>query len=549
MPPFDPDAYLAKRGNKAAFDPDAYLAKRDAPKPEKFSQGEAGLRGAYQGATLDQGDEISAGIMTGFGMLGDYDKEVADQRRQNKESAAQWPKTALGSELGAGLATSFIPGVGQAGAVVKAGKVAQYMNKLRKASAAKKALGTAAVGGAIQGVGASEEKFIDNPMALADDAALGATVGLGGQAVLGGVAKGIKALPKAATEGSKKRAVKAAIGESMKHRRKLMGTTINDPGDLRIGDKKLMRAGKDLMDERMDDGSKLLKGGMSTSDLAPRISDTKKKYGKQLGRIQEFVDDVKPEGAVDVNALKEKLLGVVDEIPDISSGVGHGDKVFEVAEQLEKKFPDGKTSFKELKKLKQAFKYKATDKDAHIGNQDVINKVNQAFAKQLEESTDEAFKLMPDSPSLKSGQPGPPSKSDSIRDMLGKNDYKEIKRRYGAMKNLESASADRSTRNDSIQMLSPSSKGVGMAAGVRTGDTMFSATMAMANQIVTERGASVASRALEKVANLMKTDSKFLNRWGGRFQKALERGPAAMVATHHLLKKDPEYRKYMEEKK
>jgi hypothetical protein len=524
-----------------------FMAKKRGP--EKFSQWEAGLRGAYQGATLDQGDEISAGLSTGFGMLGDYDKEVADQRRQNKESAGQWPKTALGAELGAGLATSLIPGVGQAGAVVKAGKVAQYMNKLRKASTAKKALGTAAVGGGIQGVGASEEKFIDNPMALADDAAMGVGVGLGGQALLGGVAKGIKALPKAATEGSQKRGVKAAIGESMAHRRKMMGMTANQGGDIRVGDEKLRRAGQDLLDERMDDGSKLLKGGMSTSDLAPRISDTKKKYGKQLGRIQDYVDGVKPEGAVDVNSLKDKLLGVIDEIGDISTGIGHREKVLEIAEQLENKFPDGKTSFKELKKLKQVFKYKAADKDAHIGNQDVVNMVNQAFAKQLEESTDDAFKLIPDIPGLKAGQPGPPSKADSLKEMLGKNDYKEIKRKYGSMKNLESASADRANRNDSINMLSPSSKAAGMSAGVRTGDTMFSATMAMANQIVTERGASVASRSLEKVANLMKTDNEFLNRWGGRFQKALERGPAAMVATHHLLKKDPEYQRYMEEKK
>jgi hypothetical protein len=515
---------------------------------EKFSQLEAGLRGASQGITFGHSDEIAAGIGSAYeGLTGGdstYEEILADQRRQDRESADQWPKTALAGEVGAGLAMGFIPGVGQASAVVKAGKLANYLNKIKKASV----LSKAAAGGALYGAGTSDEDMIESPGAFAKDVGIGAATGAGSQAVLGGLAKGIKALPRAAREGSQNRAVKAAIGESIKHRRKLSGTTHNAPGDIRVGESKLRAAGQQLLDERLPSGDKMMKGGMSVGDIAPRISDTKNKYGKQLGQIQDLVDDITPDGSVNVEGLKKRLQNVVEEIPDISGGTGQREKVLAVAEKLDELHPTGKMSFKDAKHLKSAFNYKATDTGAEITNQDVLNKINQAFSGQLEEATDAAIKKIPKgSFDIDPKAIGPVTKGQGTKDLLDK--YKNIKGKYGAMKTLENASADRATRNQSNRMISPSSYGVGATAGVRTGDTLFSATMAMAHQVAMERGASAASRTLEKLANTMEKNPKFMKIYGNKFLRAMERGPAAMIATHKILQKNPEYQRYMEEKK
>src|SRR6056300_1184759 len=58
-----------------------------------------------QGLSLGFGDEIEAGLKTGFGFLGDYDKTVGDIRSDIKDFRRQNPYYALGTEIAGGALT------------------------------------------------------------------------------------------------------------------------------------------------------------------------------------------------------------------------------------------------------------------------------------------------------------------------------------------------------------------------------------------------------------------------------------------------------------
>ena len=82
-----------------------------APKKEELSLGDSlagGARTVGQGVALGFGDEIEAGLRTGFGLLGDYDKTVKDVRGNIKDFREENPYGSLALELGGGLLTGVL---------------------------------------------------------------------------------------------------------------------------------------------------------------------------------------------------------------------------------------------------------------------------------------------------------------------------------------------------------------------------------------------------------------------------------------------------------
>ena len=78
------------------------------PEPKEQSTAESlvgGGRTGLQGLTLGFGDELEAGLRTGFGLLGDYDETVGDIRKNIKDFRRENPALALGLEVGGGLLT------------------------------------------------------------------------------------------------------------------------------------------------------------------------------------------------------------------------------------------------------------------------------------------------------------------------------------------------------------------------------------------------------------------------------------------------------------
>lgn len=125
-----------------------------------------------QGAALGFGDEIEAGLRTGFGLLGDYGATRDAIRGDVKDFARENPLTALAAEIGGGLITGGVGGARAAGTAL--GRKA-----LEKVGTTGLAAGIGATEGAIAGVGSGED---------AGGRIAGGLVGAGTGGVLGAAA-------------------------------------------------------------------------------------------------------------------------------------------------------------------------------------------------------------------------------------------------------------------------------------------------------------------------------------------------------------------------
>jgi peptidoglycan hydrolase-like protein with peptidoglycan-binding domain len=136
-------------------------------KPQDKGQVEAVRQGLRQGLTFGFGDEISAGIKTGFGYLGDYGKQLNAERGELAASREHHPYTTGGSEVAGALGTALIPGMGGLNVIRGAGLGAKVGN----------AALTGAAAGGLYGAGAADGDLSDRAAGAAIGAASGAVVG------------------------------------------------------------------------------------------------------------------------------------------------------------------------------------------------------------------------------------------------------------------------------------------------------------------------------------------------------------------------------------
>ena len=149
------------------------VSNRNNPKKEELSLGDSlagGARAVGQGLSLGFGDELEAGLRTGFGFLGDYDKTVEDVRGNIKDFREENPLTSLGLELGGGLLTG---GLG-------AGRVAGTAlgrNIINKVGTTGFGGAVGATEGAIAGAGSAEGDLGDRAVGALAGGALGGAFG------------------------------------------------------------------------------------------------------------------------------------------------------------------------------------------------------------------------------------------------------------------------------------------------------------------------------------------------------------------------------------
>jgi len=131
------------------------ILAKDA-KPTGKATVSGGARTVGQGLSLGFGDEIEAGLKTGFGFLGDYSKERDKIRGDIKDFKKAAPALSFGLELGGGLLTGGVGGARTLGAML--GK--KGMQKLATQGVkgkAKMGAGLGATEGAIYGAGTGED--------------------------------------------------------------------------------------------------------------------------------------------------------------------------------------------------------------------------------------------------------------------------------------------------------------------------------------------------------------------------------------------------------
>lgn len=313
--PFDPSRPFQRVGNPAApsapastgFDPSRpfevvadHMAASSTtgvqgPPPGKL---ESVLRGVAQGATLNFGDEIAAGVESFFTPK-TYEQSVAESRAANEAAKEANPWSFGLGEVGGSLATAAIPGLG-------------FGNVAKAAGVGGKLLAAAKVGGitgALSGAGASTAPLVDNPMGVAGDAAtggaLGAGFGAGVQLVGMGISKGATALMKHLTDAVDPRAQLAlAVGAG---RKQLAGATTREQVGGAIKEKvsgtplyvktkralqELWDAGifKDAPDRPIDEHLLLDRVGALKADIGQKIGRMSSALGREAIDGDELVN-------------------------------------------------------------------------------------------------------------------------------------------------------------------------------------------------------------------------------------------------------------------
>lgn len=270
--------------NKRKDDSDGYLAN-------------LARTGLGQGALLGFGDEIEAGLTTGFGLLGDYDKKVANVRGQVRDFADENPMTALAAEIGGGLVTGGLGGARAAG-------TALGRKVLQKAGTTGLAAGVGATEGAIAGAGAGEG--LEGRLAgAAVGSTLGGALGAAAPAAIGAVKNTANRLrsgvsEKAAQSTADLKAIQAfedakttpqavqqaldeqsamgitdamipdVAGDATRRLARGATTVSGDGGD--VATKALDSRAANLGDEIADDVSTVLAGGKSSADALDEIA-------------------------------------------------------------------------------------------------------------------------------------------------------------------------------------------------------------------------------------------------------------------------------------
>ena len=270
---------------------------------EPISKLESGLRGAGQGATMGFLDELMASfgtkgaspsqiisepkkaIETERQMMKDYDQNLAEERDKFKASAEANPWTSGIAEVAGGILPGLLTGGGATAAnVAKTG--ATMGAKAAMKTAAKEGGKLGAKYGAASGLGYSEAEDLGG---MAEDVALGGTIGALGGAVLPVGIEGAKRVGKGSMD-----TVKALLG-------KIPGAKTMAAGY------KYGKKGKSISTEQLDD---------DLSKIANDVLDNikQKKADNNLSGIKDELDAM----GIKVDT-KEAINSAIDDLEKISA--------------------------------------------------------------------------------------------------------------------------------------------------------------------------------------------------------------------------------------
>ena len=256
------------------------------------------LRGAGQGLTFGFGDEIEAGLKTGFGLLGDYGKTVGDIRQDIDDFRISDPALAYGSEIGGAILPALF--TGGAGAVATAGRMGA-------GALAKQGAKTGAKFGGAYGLGTAES----DPGASVFEMAKDRAIGLGGGALIGGATGGVlNPAIAGATKGI------GALNQGMK---KIMGGTDPNKNPALVKDVNRSIA-KRLNEESSDDIARVVDDTTSPTVLADVGENTRfLGYGTQgisnpsRSGVAKSLNERNNEQSTRILDLVKKTTGISDD--------------------------------------------------------------------------------------------------------------------------------------------------------------------------------------------------------------------------------------------
>ena len=356
-------------------------------------------RGTAQGLSFGFADEITAAAESAFGR--DYEEALKETRDIYKLAEKERPGAYRTAEIGSGLASVFIPGIG----AVTGGKAALAGGKLLKSliqakrgaeltgkgARAAEAVGTGIAGGAFGSIGASEADVLSK-QTLGSVGQLAADVGTG--AVVGGLAGG--AVQKVVDSETAQKIGKA-IGDSK---------ITKSAAELRD---RIISGGKDKLEEvqkfiknpeKIEEVELVLRKGVDKriNDQMDALDKLKKEKGAEDSVIneqnelfkleeqklsQEIADVRRKEGiniSAEEQAVKEQTSGLNKELRDIKDSLA----------DLSPKIDDAQTSIKnQVTSLSKTLDKQSADSVRNLYNTQ-LNQID-ALSKQRDDFVETAL--------------------------------------------------------------------------------------------------------------------------------------------------------------
>jgi hypothetical protein len=267
----------------AGFVPDVSEVQEQEPETTQLG---AIARGTAQGLTFGFADEITAAAESAFGR--DYEEALKETREKYKLAEKERPGAYRTAEIGSGLASVFIPGLGAVTggkAAIAAGKALRSLIQAKrgaeltgKGARAAEAIGTGIAGGALGSIGASEADVLSK-QTLESAGQLAADVGTG--AVVGGLAGG--ALQKVVDSETAQKIGKA------------------------IGDSKITKSAAELRDRIISGGEKSLEEVQKFIKNPEKVKEVelilRKGVNKKINNQIDAIDNLKKMKGADENVI------------------------------------------------------------------------------------------------------------------------------------------------------------------------------------------------------------------------------------------------------
>lgn len=516
-PAFDPSKPF-EAADKPSFDPSQPIETVDIP---TVSPTESALRGAGQGASFGFGDELVGGIRgaeqklldaaegnkQGKSLVETYREYRDEDRAKNKAAATENPKAFTSGELGGGLTSMLVPGLGEA-------NVAKM----------------AALGG-LQGLGNSQADVTQGDIGgAARDTAIGS--GIGGAAgaiippVVGGATKALGGM----TDPEMWQNL------AQKYGAKALGFTkrlINTP--------QKMNAAKDVAQTMLDNG--VITPLSSAQDMSDSVQGLISKSGKAIGDfLKARGNGFDTQSAVDaLNALKprdssgnrlmggayDKVSGLIDNAIDTVRA--HGDVIpFEEANKL-KGF------------LQSLTNWNSSQAEAEVG---------RGIAGAMRGAVDTSLENQASSNILGNSYPAGNSPTQSMSEVENFMNNKKI---YGASQTAQDALANRLSSeagNKNFGLTDTILGAAGGAAEMVSGHLPIATSAAMGIKKTAERygnqtlavGANKMASISEKLPKILQTAPQMLGKYAPILQSAAAQGTRALAVRHFLMmQNDPNY--------
>ncbi len=411
---------------------------------------------------------------------------------------------------------------------------------------------------------------------LALDTSLGAIGGAAGQAVAPLVSKGVDAAKAAIQKMANERALNAVAGKgnSAQYRR-MLGITKANPGDPARIQAKKDKLATDIRAENV------ISPFDKIDDIGHKVYEAQSKYGSQMQAVSKEIDALTPV-IVDMKKIATRIREFADKQVKTRRGKKIANELYAEAEAFDEM---GMVSFAEAQKVKNDFKWKATDQDALISNSKIVNKLNSLVGDEMEHVANAVANYVED----------PASKA-----LISQ--WKDLKSKYATFASASKASVDRgAVKNKQLMPFSLQDLMIGSAAGlgqaVTHGDLdpkslIMGGGAAMGSRMLRQRGPAFTAYTLDKglkaankigpkinkqaifshyLGDKMKSGLEGQNQSSAlneleqagipvqrlvntpylqRLEQALAQGPKTLAITHYLLShQDPGYQNLLENDK